>query len=61
MRPAGSDISDPYSPGRLEPVAPAAIFIAFGDRSAIMTTGYATSEFRRGEVESTYEPSFEVT
>jgi len=33
-------MSDPYSPGRLEPVAPAAIFIAFGDRSAIMTTGW---------------------
>ena len=40
MRPAGSDISDPYSPGRLEPVAPAAIFIGFGERDAIMTTGW---------------------
>jgi hypothetical protein len=40
MRPAGSDISDPY--GRLGPVAPTTIFIGFGERDAIMTTGYET-------------------
>jgi hypothetical protein len=59
MRPAGSDISDPY--GQPGSVAPVAIFIAFGERNAIMTTGYATSEYSRDEVDSAYELSFEVT
>jgi hypothetical protein len=29
----------PHGPGRLGPVVPATIFIGFGERDAIMTTG----------------------
>lgn len=38
-----------------------AIFIGFGERDAIMTTGYVTSKLQLGEVISTGELSFEVT
>ena len=51
----------PCRPEQPGPAAPAGIFIAFGERNAIMTTGYITSKYRRDEVESTYELSFEVT
>ena len=33
----------PNRPGRLKPVAPAAIFITFGERNAIMTTGWCAA------------------
>jgi hypothetical protein len=51
----------PHGPGWLGPVAPATIFITFGERDAIMTAGYATPKYRRDEVESTYDLSFGVT
>jgi hypothetical protein len=47
--------------GRLEPVAPATIFIAFAERHAIMTAGCEIPKYRRDEVESIHELSFEVT
>jgi len=48
----------PYGPARLGPVAPAAIFMAFGEPNAIITTGYETPKYSAG---GDAKSSFEVT